>query len=160
MPERKRFFSLRPSLTQSNQKEWERGKKFENSEESKVDEEELQPSQPGQLLPLLSVSIWDGEFVKLEKRFSCFFAKQNDDFEEWLITNLVPTLWTRSSSSSTRKTGSPIPPVDHDGEWWWWWWWGWWWWCGGGGGWFASPRLVGLFGNGRYSNTIIPTHKG
>ena len=27
--------------------------------------------------------------------------------------DLVPTLWTRSSSKPTRKTGSPIPP-DHD----------------------------------------------
>ena len=49
-------------------KVWEQGEKVEDSAEFKVDEEELQPSQPGQLLPLLSVSIWDGEFVKLEKK--------------------------------------------------------------------------------------------
>ena len=116
MPERRRFFSLRPSLTQSNQKEWERGKKFENSEESKVDEEELQPSQPGQLLPLLSVSIWDGECVKLEKRFSFFFCKIKWWF--WRMTNNQPC------SNPLNQILLQLHPEDwlpHPSCWSWWW---------------------------------------
>ena len=81
------------------------------------------PSQPGQPLPLLSGSTW---------RWSQRCWLDDNIVLVWMILfmvipmiivmkafltlmtfkwiDLVPTLWTRSSSKPTLKTGSPIPP--------------------------------------------------